>query len=122
MIHLLFILFVIGCRGGVPDPRCYTMPRESLLSCFSELVDTNHDNILTAAEVDSFTTRCCANWPNSTMNPNDYLQMRCDMNWDGVLDSYDWNHRHACCRDKADIIHVCDFCYKNGWTGPPSSK
>lgn len=104
------------------DNRCqnYNLTdRDLLLGCLSQLIDTNHDDILNATEVNAFNNVCCSTWPDTMMNANDYFEMTCDINHDGKLDMWDWNHRHACCKNSMCMTYLCSFCYRHGWTGPP---
>jgi hypothetical protein len=120
---MFVLLFFTATFATTFDLRCLhynKTHRDELLGCFSQLVDTNHDNVLNATEVNAFNNACCSSWNENMMSPNDYFQMTCDLNHDNLLDIQDWNHRHACCKDESCIMQVCSFCYNNGWTGPPT--
>lgn len=123
MIILLFFVLINGF--DISDHRCTKYPladRDLLLGCFSQLIDTNHDNVLNSTEVNAFNNHCCSTWNSNMMTPNDYFQMACDINKDNLLDLSDWNHRHACCRQEGCLTMLCAFCYEHGWTGPPTKK
>jgi hypothetical protein len=91
---------------------CRTLVRDDLQSCFSSLVDTNHDNSLSAAEVSTFLT--AQNIPAATV-----LMKLCDTNKDNALDSTDWSSPNACAQSQPIITRACYICVKAGWT-PPS--
>ena len=94
---LLFILFGLAIAG-----RCSSMERDHLLDCFRSKVDLNHDGNITKSEIPSFTKP----W---------FFEM-CDMNHDGVLNLFDWNHPDACCRERDCIYKVCNLCFnKLNW-------
>jgi hypothetical protein len=120
MIFLFSIFIVLVQSTNTHCLHYNDTNRDELLGCLSQLIDTNHDNILNATEINNFNNVCCSTWPNTEMSPNDYFQMSCDMNHDGVLDLYDWNHRHACGRGHYSMLKFCLFCYEHGWTGPPT--
>lgn len=121
---MLFLFFAFGLSTFF-DTRCVNYKftdRALLLGCFSQLIDTNHDNILNASEIHTFNNACCSTWSDNAMTPEDYFTMTCDMNHDNQLDINDWNHRHACCKSEGCLVGLCNFCYEHGWTGPPTKK
>ena len=89
----LFLLFLVFAYAG----RCSSMERDRLLDCFSRHVDLNHDGNITLSEIPSFTKPWFFNV--------------CDINNDGVLNLYDWNHPEGCCKTRECIYKVCNLCF-----------
>ncbi len=110
----LFFLFVIFAVA-VPDDilalqSCKTMSRNLLLECFSSLVDIDHNNVLSVAEIASFLTG-----NNITGSENTLMQL-CDTNADGSLDMTDWNAPNACAQSQPFIRRICNICIRAGWS------
>jgi hypothetical protein len=116
---LLLLLLVSGALATLrhvverDDPlaarmACRTLTRDTLLSCFSQFVDTNHDDSLSSAEVGAFLT--------AQHIPAQSVVMRlCDLNKDGALTSADWTNTSACVQDQAIITRACYVCVDAGW-------
>lgn len=97
---LLGLLFLTLCLGRCP------VPRDKLLECFKQLVDYNHDNAITAAEIDLFLG-------TTTMHPHltgAMILNMCDLTKDGVLTIADWTPPNACLRAPEKINLMCKLC------------
>lgn len=92
MITLPFFLLLAVVLTPVDAGRCSTMARDTLLGCFSNHIDANHDGRITRDEIPSFTKP----W---------FFDM-CDLDHDGALTEADWNAENACCRDHECIYKV----------------
>lgn len=105
-------LIVIAFFALLADAgRCSSMERDTLLSCFSQHIDANHDGRITRDEIPSFTKP----W---------FFDM-CDIDRDGALTLADWNAEDACCRDHECIYKVCNTCFNKygaGWEGIARKK
>lgn len=117
---IIILSFVALCLGYV-DNRCnlYDLThRDTLLGCFYELIDTNHDLILNSTELNNYSTVCCSNIPGDGIipKPDDWIYM-CDMNHDNLLTVDDWRDKHGCLNQNWMVKEMCAACYRFGWTG-----
>lgn len=107
------LLLVLGANAGaaevMPYQACATLPREGLLSCFSDVVDTNKDGTLSGSEISAFLL--------ANDIPGEPVLMRlCDLNKDGSLSMSDWTLPGACAQTQPIITRACYICVKAGWT------
>jgi len=91
------------------NTACRTIGRDQLLDCFTTLVDTNHDNILSSDEIGTFLT--ANNIPAQTV-----LMRICDVNHDGSLTMDDWNAPGSCAQSQPIITRACYICVRAGWS------
>lgn len=97
---LLVLLLLTLCLGRCP------VERDKLLECFERLVDYNHDNAITASEIDSF----LLNTPMNQRLTGTMILKMCDINKDGVLTIADWTPPEACLRSPEKINLMCKLC------------
>lgn len=99
-------------REFAPDissmQACREMARNDLLSCFSQLVDTNKDGSLDLGEISAFLN--AQNIPAQTV-----LMRLCDIDQDNALTMSDWNSSQACAQSQPIITRACYICVRAGW-------
>lgn len=97
---LIVLLLLTLCLGRCP------VERDKLLECFERLVDYNHDNAITASEIDTFleTTTMYRYLSGAKV-----LKM-CDVTNDGVLTTADWTPPNACLQSPENINLMCKLC------------
>lgn len=100
MWTIFFSLLVVV---ALSSSHCPLTSRNSLLTCFSQHVDVDHDGKLNRYEVGNVT---------------EYMFFDvCDINGDEFLDLNDWNDPFACCLERNCIYSVCHFCETHfNWT------
>jgi hypothetical protein len=108
LLFLFFCLVVADINTYYQE--CQTLPRNSLLPCFSSLIDTDSDGDLNQTEVLNFLGR-----QNMTAPVQNAIMEACDTNSDGLLNMVDWNAASACLRDQPMVSRVCYTCVNVGW-------
>jgi len=126
----LFVLLVIsafcvfGGLATVVPPGACPGDRESLLQCFDQLLDLNHDGNLTVTELDAGFANFTAILPSQTAFTDQYnstfIMNACDIDQDGILSPADWSHADACLQWAPSVDYICRLCYIAGWV--PSKK
>lgn len=125
----LLFTFLIFCVFGVVlvSTQTPTVPagvcpgqRDDLLDCFDQLIDTDHNGNITAAELDAAFIAHANCLPNntdwtSTFNTAFVLE-RCDKTGSGYLNATDWTDPNACLTDPISIEYVCRACYMCGYS------
>lgn len=111
----LILCFSVGAFAVTGIECCDMIQRDKLLECFSELVDTNSDSILTPAELTTYFAAQNAPFP---ANMTARVMTSCDMNLDNQLTLDDWTNSTGCCREEVTIKRTCYACFMSRWTGP----
>lgn len=119
----LSILLLVIVAAAVPPPIpgetdsafCRTLTRDSLLPCFSSLIDTNGDNQLNQTEITTFLAA-------QNISAQTVIMRLCDTNGDNMLNMTDWNAPTACAQTQPIITRICYICVKAGWTPPQVGK
>lgn len=116
-MHVLLLLLLLIVINACP------VPRSVLISCFRNLLDKDHNNIITEYELDKFLesekayTCLPANLVNELAGKT--IINTCDMNNDGQLSIYDWSvHHNSCINTKERIELICNICVQCGWKHP----
>lgn len=122
---IFFIFLAVGFGGitypfiNIPkNPQCISPDREVLLSCF-EHFDSDHNNELSASEIQNILNIANVSYPGMT---GQALLELCDIDYNGILNSNDWNKIRSCCRDEIKITYTCNVCIHAGWTFPTRKK
>ena len=110
LLVLFFCLVVVVADMDTYYQTCQTLPRDSLLPCFSSLIDTNSDGKLNHTEVLNFLES-----QNMTTVVQNVIMSVCDTNGDSLLDLVDWNATNACVQSRPIIARVCYACANAGW-------
>jgi hypothetical protein len=85
--------------------------RDDLLNCFRALLDHNHDDIITAADIDHFllTENCLPEMYKKYMSGQKIIDT-CDTNQDYVLTKADWNTPQSCITKPNQIQYITQLC------------
>ena len=122
-IFLLIILLFALAKSQTPTVPAGVCPgdRDNLLPCFDQLIDTDHNGNITAAELDAAFIAHAACLPQNTEWTDTFntafVLAQCDKTGSGYLNATDWNDPDACLTDPATIDYVCRLCYTCGYTG-----
>ena len=104
------LLLAVSISAGCP------VVRDRLITCFEQLIDLNHDSIITAADIDHFVmTSTCINPRVHDYVTGEKILKMCDTNNDGLLTLTDWTAPNACLQGPAEKINlVCEACQRCG--------
>jgi len=119
LILLIFVFaFTMQQTPTVPAGVC-PGPRDNLLACFDQLIDTDHNGNITAAELDAAFIAHADCMPSNTTWTDTFntafVLAQCDTTGSGYLNSTDWNDPNACLTDPNSIDFVCRLCYTCGY-------
>ena len=134
------MLLLLAVAGATADRiPCPAASRDDLLTCFDQLLDTNHDGNITVGEIDTFLAAQLAAFTADPENGScltrsarffqttngTAIMTACDLNHDGVLTaSADWalSNNNAtsgvtvCATNNMIQDYVCRLCHMCGAT------
>lgn len=126
MRFIILLVFTLGLfmyahtqTPTIPAGACPGL-RDNLLDCFDQLIDTDHNGNITAAELDAAFIAHADCLPSNTTWTDTFntafVLAQCDTTGSGYLNSTDWNDPNACLTDPNSIEYVCRACYMCGYT------
>ena len=114
---LIFILLFTFGFAHCPEPR------DNLIQCFRELLDTNKDSAITIAEIDNFLLKqTCINKKIVEHISGTLIMNTCDFNHDNLLTLADWTATNACVSTDHRVEMICILCERCGWEGKKRSN
>jgi hypothetical protein len=108
---MLFLLSFISVCFGITGIANCNKADIALFRCVDQLVDTNHDGVLTPGEISLALQHRIPNPAGLTLE----FVMQMDYNLDGVIDMVDWsNSTRRFYKDEITKDMACFFCRNNG--------
>jgi len=108
-VLLLFVTLVWSAA-------CPLASRDDLLPCVTSLLDGDHDESITSAELTAFLAAppACVpaawNTTGSSFLTAANIMALCDVDLDGNLTVADWAHNDSCFRSRARQTSLCRMC------------
>lgn len=104
---MFFLLFFVTLVAAYPCTN------DRVVKCLKQQVDSNHDQMLDAHELDEWLTKThCFDRKRSVFTGQEVVRL-CDANQNGYLDVGDMDHRKSCLKNTNYLYvlcHLCDTC------------